>query len=334
MRWKFFAPLHIRYHFEMNSKMSLTDLWHHANTSRRDLVLACAAVALVYLFAWNWDWSELIESTTGKYEFIQLDELQLALFAAAVALAWFSWRRVVDLRREVELRIKAEQELSVLLAENRALGEHARQQQEADRRALAREIHDEIGQYLTAIRLCAATLPKDADPAAAEKAKRIADHAGHVQRCISSLLQRLRPVALDECGLVDGLQYLVRECSCQNPRTDYRLTIAEDCNDLPDLINIAVYRIVQEAMTNVARHAQATHADIVIRKPAESGQSPHLLVEIRDNGIGFERTPRQTCFGLTGMRERVEALGGKFTLVSGFDAGVQLTAWIPLEAQS
>lgn len=308
----------------------LIDSWRHTAPSSRDLLISCGLVALVYLVAWEWNLSERMTEFSKHYEFIQLDEFPLALFTAVVALAWFSHRRMRELLSEVERRTRAEHDLSLLLAENRALAEHARQIQEEERRRIACEIHDEMGQYLTAIRLSAATLLRDSNSVAAEYAKRIEEHASHVQTSIKTLLHQLRPVALDEYGLIDAVRHLAQDWMKQNPQTHCHLALDDNCRNLQDKINTAAYRIVQEALTNVARHAQAQRVDIAIRQYLHSGQQ-QLLVEIRDNGIGFERLPRQACFGLAGMRERVEALGGSFNLTSGFDAGVQVSVLIPLE---
>ena len=101
----------------------------------------------------------------------------------------------------------------------------------------------------------------------------------------------------------------------QNTQTTCHLTLDDNCPPLDDSLNIVAYRIIQEALTNVARHAQASRVDIAITAQT-CGASPLLHVSIRDNGAGFRHTPPGPRFGLAGMRERVEAAGGTFTLTN------------------
>lgn len=295
------------------------------------MLAAFVAVAVVYLVALNWNLAERISLLTSNYEFMQLDELPLAVFAAALALAWFSRRRMADLEAEITRRVAAEQQLAALLAENRALAQHARQAQEDERRRMAREIHDEIGQYLTAIRLSAAMLPGERDSTVAEQAARISGHAEHIQLTVRDLLHQLRPVALDEYGLVDALRCLVEMWREQNPEVVCALELGVDDSALDDRVSITVYRLVQEALTNVARHAGAHHVWLDMALAALGGK-PCLEVTIRDDGVGFTQLPQRPCFGLVGMRERVEGVGGRFEIRSAFDAGVTIFAVIPLGA--
>lgn len=236
-----------------------------------------------------------------------------------------------DLEAEIKRRVAAELQQTALLAENRALAQHARQAQEEERRRMAREIHDEIGQYLTAIRLSAATLPTENDPVTAEQAARISSHAEHIQVTVRDLLHQLRPVALDEYGLMDAVRHLAEEWMQQNTQTTCHLTLDDNCPPLDDSLNIVAYRIIHEALTNVARHAQASRVDIAITAQT-CGASPLLHVSIRDNGAGFRHTPPGPRFGLAGMRERVEAAGGTFTLTNTHGAGVAISAQLPLSA--
>lgn len=316
--------------------MGILELWTtrlaNTSTARRDLALAGMVVLLLYFAAWRWNLAEFLHALTSRYEFMQLDELPLALFAAALALSWFSRRRMQELQTEVEKRMLAEQNQAALLAENRALARHARQAQEDERRRMARELHDDMGQYLAAIRLSAAILPMDGDPLVAEHAARIASHAEHIQAAVRNLLHQLRPVALDEYGLMDAVRHLAGEWVRQHPQTACHLALDDSCPSLGDSLNIVAYRIIQEALTNVARHAKASRVDIAITVQPP-GEVPMLHVSIRDNGAGFQHVPSGPRFGLAGMRERVEAAGGTFTLRSNPGAGVAISAQLPLPAR-
>lgn len=296
----------------------------------RDTLVACFLVIGVYLAAWRWNLAESLNTMTASYESIQLDELPLALFAAALALAWFSWRRMRDLEFEVVRRVVAERQQAALLAENRALAQHVRQAQEDERKRMAREIHDEIGQYLAAIRLSAATLPTEGDPVIAEQASRISSHAEHIQTTVRDLLHQLRPAVLDEYGLPDALRFLTGEWQAQHPDIECDLELEMDWPKLDEKLSITVYRLVQEALTNVVRHAQASRVEVgAILK--NSGNRNYLEVTICDDGVGFTQLPARPCFGLAGMRERVGGVGGMIEIRTAFDAGVTVSAVIPLE---
>ena len=303
--------------------------WRSATPPQRDLFATCCIVVAFYLGAWHWDLAEHIAMLAANYEFIQLDELPLVLLAVAIAATWFSRRRMRDLTAEIARRTKAEQEIAQLLEENRALSQHARQIQEDERRNLARDLHDDIGQHLTAIRLCAAALPDYENPQAGDHARRITEYAGHIQMTVKGLLQHLRPVALEEYGLIEAVQYLVAEWVKQNPDTDCRLDMEDVCPNLSENINLAIYRIIQESLTNVARHASATRVDIRIYGSGAEG-SEVLAVEVQDDGVGMREQSRPACFGLAGIRERARELGGTFALISGVDAGVLIKARIPI----
>lgn len=220
----------------------------------------------------------------------------------------------------------AEKELSQLFAENRALAGHAMQAQEEERSRLAREIHDDVGQYLTAIRLDTATIPKINDRATASAyLERIARHAEYIQIAIRRIIKQLRPVALDAHGLIEALQHLIQDWGRQNPQIDCRTSLDQACNRLPEAISIVLYRIVQEALTNISKHACAQRVDISL-----VGKSHGLMLRIKDDGIGFQTSAATpNSFGLTGMRERIESLHGNFVLASRPGAGVTITATIP-----
>lgn len=222
----------------------------------------------------------------------------------------------------------AEKELSQLFVENRALAGHAMQAQEEERCRLAREIHDDVGQYLTAIRLDAATIPNIDDRVSASVyLERIAKHAEYIQIAIKRIIRRLRPAALDAHGLVEAIQQLVHDWCKQNPEIDCSMDLDESCNRLPETISIVIFRIIQEALTNISRHAQASHVHIFLKN-----KNQELLVRIKDDGLGINSSPvTPNSFGLTGMRERIESLHGSFALASRPNAGLTITAIIPFK---
>jgi len=417
-----------------------------ATRTRRDFITACLLVCLVYAAAWWLDLAERFTTWAEYYEYIQIDELAVALFFAALASAWFSKRRMDDLRLETQKRRVAEQaerlsrmkfrtlfdeslcgnficnlqgdvllcndafktmsgnagagsdlsralgerwhevmrelnrngkytieqlqaarpdglpwvvmarfalatgdhtgeheihgffsditelhlaerEMSELLEENRALTLHASQAEEVERLRIAREIHDDMGQYLTAIQLDAATLAmQDAPTTVTERAANITVNARHIQKTVHALIRRLRPVGLDNHGITDAVLHLVVQWKQQNPGIYVDLDIAE-CGKWPDAIAVIAYRVVQESLTNVSRHAQASR--VAVSTHITGTVEKTLSIEIRDNGVGFPAVGKDTGFGLIGMRERIESVKGMISVTSNPGQGVTVRATIP-----
>ena len=143
------------------------------------------------------------------------------------------------------------------------------------------------------------------------------------------MMQRLRPSALDDVGLVETLKEEVRAWQARQPDTKYRLNIAGNLDMLGDLVNITIYRIVQECLTNIAKHSIATEVDIQLSL-VDVGHKHNLYLEVRDNGMGMKPQSLGRGFGLIGMRERAEALNGKFELLTDSSAGMTVAATLPL----
>jgi signal transduction histidine kinase len=271
----------------------------------RDLGVALALALLAAALAAQVELHELVFDYTRRWERFELDEWPTALLVFALCMVVLSARRHAQLRQA--------------LAGNRRLVGRIIEVQEEERRRLARELHDELGQTLNAIRLDALALPQS--PAA----QRIAAHAGQVYGTAGDLVRRLRPPALDELGLAAALEACVDRWRDSHPELAVQLSIGGDLEGLGETMNLALYRIVQEALTNCVRHARARHLFIDLTR-GHGG----VLLEIRDDGMGFDAgtTPRGN--GLTGMHERVGLLGGRFDLLSAAGAGVTIRAGIPL----
>lgn len=200
--------------------------------------------------------------------------------------------------------------------------------QETERKNLARDLHDEFGQCLTAIHADATVvlqLAKTKYPELKESATAIAQLSKHLMEMVSGLLQRLRPGSLDELGLAVALQELVLVWQSRNENCKCKLSIE---GELPDKMNeqlrVTVYRLVQECLTNVTRHAEATNVNINL--VLDNNQ---LNISVSDNGIGFEAHDF-AGFGLLGMRERVEGLGGTLAINSSLATGTDVVARLPL----
>lgn len=212
-------------------------------------------------------------------------------------------------------------------AENRRLSQRSLDIQEQERRHIARELHDELGQSLTAIKAMAvatAAAPDDTERTrrSMEDVARIADHTYGVAR---QLMQRLRPPVLDVLGLGAALQDLVDRWNSSNGGQFCRLETSGDLQLLSDAVRITLYRIVQEALTNVARHSRAEQVHVNVC--ASSAGAAEL--RISDDGLGFEKQRSHPGLGLVGMRERTLAHDGSFTLETAPGAGVRISIRLP-----
>jgi len=219
------------------------------------------------------------------------------------------------------------------LEQNRLLTQLIQARLEEERRLIARELHDELGQSVTAIRTIGAAIgnrTKSSAPDIHANAQTIVKVAGHLYDVVHSIIRQLRPSALDHLGLQDALEEWVEQWRERYPDIQVELHLAGDISDLGETVNIAVYRIVQECLTNVVRHAAATCAEIRIHRSGD-----RLEVSVQDNGKGLgERTAMEAArFGLMGMRERVQGLHGEFSIESSPGSGMCVRASIPIAAQ-
>lgn len=204
---------------------------------------------------------------------------------------------------------------------------------EEERAALARELHDELGQSLTAIRSIAKSMMQHLsgqNHPLERSARMLFDTAGSTADAMQRMIPRLRPIQLDGMGLIDALRDLIADWQITNPllKIDHSLDAA--LVDLPELCEISIYRIVQEALTNVVRHAGATRVVICLRRePAASGYCLNLTIS--DNGTGAPATLiRSGHYGVRGMQERAESLGGSIVFRVGAEGGLEVDVTIPL----
>lgn len=218
-----------------------------------------------------------------------------------------------------------------LLAERRMLALKLMAVQEEERRYLARELHDEFGQCLAAINAVAASITQTAEqdcPALLPEGKHIARITGHMMDLLRGLLLRLRPMDIDELGLSAALNSLIAGWNARNGgKIHYRLAIDGDLDRLPEPVPVNIFRIVQECLTNVAKHSAAANAKVTL---VVSDGFAELRVE--DDGIA-DKLPFEDSsgIGLLGMRERVTALGGQLTLAPAQAGGLMVRAWLPLQ---
>ena len=248
--------------------------------------------------------------------------------------------RTAELTKEVAERKRAEEESRKLLDENRYLTRKSLAVQENERRHLARELHDELGQCITAIQADASIISERApecDPRMAASANAIQDVTSRIYDVVHSMMQRLRPAILDDLGLVDTLNEEVEAWCARQPDTDCELSIQGDLSNLNEDARITLYRVAQECLTNVAKHARARHVSIRLTAnrcesvDADGGVTDACVrLVIQDDGVGMEQQTRGPGLGLIGMRERVESLNGRFSLDSSPGNGTTILVDLPL----
>lgn len=215
--------------------------------------------------------------------------------------------------------------LQLSIENNRHLSQQLIRLQEDERKNLAQELHDEIGQHLTAIHMDASVIKitKNID-IAQESATAIDAVVRRMMEIVRTMLQRLRPSDLDELGLDAALRELISTWLERNSDAHIDLYISGDFISIDDAVLISVYRLVQEGLTNIARHANANQITISVKR-----DSDQIIMMIKDNGHGFDYTLKTSGFGLAGMKERVEGLAGKFDLETAMNKGVTVKIELP-----
>jgi PAS domain S-box-containing protein len=231
--------------------------------------------------------------------------------------------------RDLTDRKIADEELKESREQLRKLSRHINAAREEERTRISREIHDELGQKLTVLKMSVSrlrqALPREPE-ALQSSARAILDSIDGLLRTVRDVSTELRPAVLDHLGLVDAIKWQARQFETRTgipcPVRSRLEGVLVDSGRTTDL-----FRVVQEALTNVVRHARATRVQIQMLR--EAGD---LLLEVSDNGQGIKQEDqnRQTSLGLLGIRERIQALGGTVELSSTPSSGTRLRVRIPL----
>lgn len=258
----------------------------------------------------------LVRSMEGIQSLVVRSFSVAVLFAIALA-ALAIWRfRTYERERDLHvLRLrKAEEDL-------RALSQRLVESQEQERKKLSRELHDEVGQILTALRVQLGQI----EPAEDDSRGHLGQASGLADRSLKTVREMargLRPAMLDDLGLGPALKWLGRDLS-RSTDLDVDVEIEGELEGLDEASRTCIYRVVQEALTNCVRHARFSHVRVLLH------ESPNeLVLTVQDNGAGF--TPGAAAgIGLLGMKERVEEIGGKFTVISAPGAGTLIRANVP-----
>ncbi|MFC5521185.1 CHASE3 domain-containing protein [Polaromonas jejuensis] len=265
---------------------------------------------------------------------LQLSRIGVATMALAGLLAFYMYlqqtkallasgqREQESLQRERDLLETQVRERTATLAE---LATHLQNVREDERGHLARELHDELGSLLTAAKLDVARLKSRLAgqlPEAVERLEHLTSTLNSGIALKRRIVEDLRPSSLSHLGLVASLEILAREFE---ERSGLPITTDLESVELGGSAQLTVYRLVQESLTNIGKYAKASQAEISLHN-----FDSVITIEVKDNGKGFKmESVRATSHGLAGMRHRVEAAGGRLTVVSAEGSGTRISAVLP-----
>lgn len=237
--------------------------------------------------------------------------------------------RMIGAIQDITKQKEYEQHILDINTKLRNLSAHLQTAREEERIFIAREIHDELGQQLTGIKLDVAWLKNKAEthyPEGKERIERLIESINATINKVRKIATNLRPGVLDDLGLEAAIEWHFQQFKEQN-ELECHITTSQLNHNYGKAINTAVYRIFQEALTNINRHANATEVDVKLYE-----QDHHLILEVSDNGKGISDTEKNNTksLGITGMKERAVILDGEFTITQQESGGTLIKVSIPL----
>jgi signal transduction histidine kinase len=276
----------------------------------------------------------VVASRHDLYRTLRVGRVGVAALSAVSLLAlWLYLRQTSALKREqltLKRTVQAERDRLEIEVRRRTaqlteLTHHLQTAREDERHRLARNLHDELGALLTSAKLDAARIRSRLAGTAPEALERLAHLVQTLNASIAlgrSIIEDLRPSTLGNLGLVATLEILAREFA---ERSGVEVECALEPVALDATAELMVYRLVQEAITNISKYAKARHVWLAL-----ASREGRVEVSVRDDGVGFDTAvPPRSAYGLVGMRFRVEAAGGRLSVVSAPGRGTQLTVTLP-----
>ncbi len=232
--------------------------------------------------------------------------------------------------RDISEKILAKQSQKEL-RQNRELTAIIQGHIEDERRSLARELHDELGQYVSAVKIFSQNIinrSKGKDKDIEESALSVTSAANQIYDGMHSIIRQLRPGSLDNLGLSETIKDMASNWRSQHPSIQIDLFVGKNLDHLGEAININIYRIIQEAMNNCLKHARAHNISINL-----DHKDKYLTLIFNDDGVGFDTNllTKSKQFGLIGMKERVKSLSGMFSIKSTPTKGTLINISIPLD---
>ncbi|MCU0682746.1 MAG: sensor histidine kinase [Polyangiaceae bacterium] len=232
-------------------------------------------------------------------------------------------------RELAQLNATLESRVATQTSELRELAAHLETAREDERARISRELHDELGQELTALRYALSFLRQRYEREPGSVRPNLDELDALLGRAVATtrqLVSELRPRVLDDLGLPAGVEWLVRQTG-ERAGLAWHLAAPADLDPLDTELRTAAFRIVQESLTNVARHARASRVEVEL-----AASAAELRLTVRDDGVGLPPAGQRAGMGLFGMRERVRALGGVLELTSAPGAGTTVEVRLPRPA--
>lgn len=219
-------------------------------------------------------------------------------------------------------------------AKNKLLTQRSLEIQEEERRHLAQELHDELGQTIAAIKAVAVAISnrKELDKEHVDSSvKTIVEYSDHIYQVAKNMMHRLRPSVLDELGLIKALQNMIDDWNSRQDDIFCHFSFSDIPTELPESLKISLYRIIQESLTNVLKHSRASKVSISMNKIIIEG-TEYINLTIEDDGVGLDLDLDKTMtgMGLPGIKERVEMNSGTFELSSETDKGIKIEIIVPV----
>jgi len=223
--------------------------------------------------------------------------------------------------------------LRTSIEQNHQLSQKLIRIQEEERKSLARDLHDEFGQSLTAIHADAAVLKVLANkdyPKIKPSVNAISDLSKHLMNLVGGMLSSLKLGVLHELGLEEALKDLLNTWQLRHPKVNLNYEVnLKTLPKISETISVTSYRIIQECLTNISRHAKAKNVEIHIDYSKKKTSSALIDITVIDDGVGLSKS-HQDGFGLSGMRERINEIHGKINITSKMNQGVQLNIQLPI----
>jgi two-component system, NarL family, sensor histidine kinase UhpB len=217
-------------------------------------------------------------------------------------------------------------------AKNKLLTQRSLEIQEEERRHLAQELHDELGQTIAAIKAVAVATSNNDVPDKEHvdsSIKTIVEYSDHIYQVAKNMMHRLRPSVLDELGLIKALQNMIDEWNSRQDDIFCHFSFSDIPSDLSESLKISLYRIIQESLTNALKHSRASQVSISMNKVvANEEENIHLIIE--DDGVGLDENKTMSGLGVPGMKERVEMNNGTFELTSESGKGIKIEIIVPV----
>ncbi|WCE31797.1 signal transduction histidine-protein kinase/phosphatase UhpB [Vibrio sp. SCSIO 43137] len=294
----------------------------------------CLAIPII-LLAYHYGWQGALLATLfngiaiiATHTGANLSTTDLLLSISAQTLTGVLLGVGIQRQRELNSRLKQE------LTRNKNLTRKLIKAEEGVRSEVAREIHDEIGQNITAIRIKSSILQRiNSDEKESEYARSIEQLSLNIYDTTRGLLERLRPKSLDDLGLKGAVNQLINELEFDSQHIKVSVLFKIEESELNDVFKATLFRITQEALNNIIKYAKASEVKVSFSSQTVD-EGSHFCLSIADNGIGFKAEETKRGLGLAGIKERVIALGGEFNICSvQYDyqgrSGTKLTVVLP-----